>query len=160
MQCKSLMLSVVFFLGFGLITLQAQESVNATGGNVSGNGGAVSYSIGQPFYSTHTSNNGFEIQGVQQPYEISEVIGIEEVEEINLSVYPNPTTDFLRLKVDKEPLKGLSFQLVDMNGKLLQVKKLMETDNQINMKSYVPSTYFLSIIKHNQCIKKFKIIKN
>ncbi len=159
MQYKKLMLSV-FFLGFGLITLQAQESINATGGNVSGNGGIVSYSIGQPFYSTHTSNNGFVVQGVQQPYEISEVIGIEELEEINLSVYPNPTTDFLQLKVDKEQLKDLSFQLVDMNGKLLQVKKLIETDNQINMKSYISATYFLNIVKRNKPIKKFKIIKN
>ncbi|MGC8754863.1 MAG: hypothetical protein ACP5QJ_07625, partial [Thermosulfidibacteraceae bacterium] len=78
MRHKKLKLSAVLLLGLGLTGLQAQESVNATGGNASGNGGTVAYSVGQVVYTTNTGTNGSVAQGVQQPFEISVVSGIEE----------------------------------------------------------------------------------
>jgi len=143
----------------------AQESVNATGGNATGSGGSASYSVGQMVYSTYTGTNGSVAQGVQQPYEISTVTGIEEAKDINLTVsaYPNPTTDFLLLKVDASTtlsIQSFSYQLFDMNGKLLQTKKLTGTETQIKMSSYVPSTYFVKVVDGNREVKTFKIIKN
>jgi len=98
---KQLKLSAVLLLGLGLTGLQAQTNVNATGGNASGNGGSVSYSVGQVVYTTHKGSNGSVAQGVQQPYEIS-VAGIDEANGISLRVtaYPNPTTDYLTLEID------------------------------------------------------------
>ena len=58
MQHKRLKLSVVFLLGLGLIGLQAQENVNATGGNASGSGGSASYSVGQVVYTSNTETDG------------------------------------------------------------------------------------------------------
>jgi hypothetical protein len=161
MRHKRLKLSAVLLLGLGLTGLQAQESVNAIGGNASGSGGSASYSVGQVVYTTNTGTNGSVAQGVQQPYEISVVTAIEVAKGINLSItaYPNPTTDYLQLKVESETLKDLSFQLYDINGKLLQTKKLTGTETQIKMSSYVPSTYFVKVIAGNQSIKEFKIIK-
>ena len=68
-------------------------------------------------------------QGVQQPFEISIVTGIEEAKGINLSVsaYPNPTTDYLTLSIDEFEISNLSYQLYDMNGKLYKMKKLQAT---------------------------------
>ena len=45
MRHKRLKLSAVLLLGLGLTGLQAQTSVNATGGNASGSGGSASYSV-------------------------------------------------------------------------------------------------------------------
>jgi len=162
MRHKQLKLGIVLLLGLGLTGLQAQESVNATGGNASGSGGTASYSVGQVVYTTNTGTSGSVTQGVQQPYEISVVTGIEEAKDITLSVlaYPNPTTDYLQLKVESEKLNDLSYQLFDMNGKLLQNQKLSGTETQINMGNYVPSTYFVRVSSGNQSIKEFKIIKN
>lgn len=162
MRHKRLKLSAVLLLGLGLTGLQAQTSVNATGSNASGSGGSASYSVGQVVYTTNTGTNGSVAQGIQQPYEISVVTGIEEAKGINLSVsaYPNPTTDYLQLKVESEKLKDLSYQLYDMQGKLLQNEKLTGSETQINMSKYVPSTYFVRVIQGNQSIKEFKIIKN
>lgn len=161
MRQKRLKLSAVLLLGLGLTGLQAQESVNATGGNASGSGGSASYSAGQVVYTTNTGTSGSVAQGVQQPYEISVVTAIEEAKGINLSVtaYPNPTTDYLTLSIDKFEISNLTYQLYDMNGKLLQTKKMTGTETQIDMSNYVPSTYFVSVINGNQSIKKFKIIK-
>lgn len=162
MRHKRLKLSAVLLLGLGLTGLQAQESVNATGGNASGSGGSVSYSVGQVVYTTNAGTSGSVAQGVQQPYEISVVTGIEEAKGINLSVtaYPNPTTDFLQLKVENEKLKDLSYQLFDMSGKLLQNEKITSNQTSIVMSNLVPATYFVKVIQGNKEVKSFKIIKN
>src|SRR5574344_3083349 len=137
MRHKRLKLSALLLLGLGLTGLQAQTSVNATGTNASGSGGTVSYSVGQVVYTTNTGASGSVAQGVQQPFEISIVTGIEEAKGINLSVtaYPNPTTDYLKLEVKDFELSTLNFQLYDMQGKLLQNEKLTGTETQINMSS-------------------------
>ena len=98
---KRLQLSAILLFGIGLTGLQAQTSGNATGGNASGSGGSVSYSVGQVVYTTNIGTNGSVAQGVQQPYEISVVTAIEQTKTINLLVtaYPNPATDYLTLNI-------------------------------------------------------------
>lgn len=162
MRHKRLKLSAVLLLGLGLTGLQAQESVNATGGNASGSGGTVSYSVGQVVYTTNTGTNGSVEQGVQQPYEISVLTAIEQAKGINLSVsaYPNPTTDFLTLRIDEFEISNLSYQLYDMNGKLLQSKKITGNQTSIAMGNLVPANYFVKVIQGNKEVKTFKIIKN
>jgi len=46
----------------------AQQSINASGKDVSGSRGVVSYLVGQVIYQTHTETNGSVAEGVQQPY--------------------------------------------------------------------------------------------
>lgn len=162
MQHKRLKLSAILLLGLGLTGLQAQESVNATGGNASGSGGSVSYSIGQVAYQTHTGTNGSVVQGVQQPYEISVVTGIEDGKGINIlvSAYPNPTTDYLTLSIDGIDISNLSYQLYNMNGKLILNEKITGNQTSIVMRTLVPATYFVKVIQRNKDVKVFKIIKN
>jgi hypothetical protein len=165
MRHKKLKLSAIILLGLGLTGLQAQESVNATGGDASGSGGSASYSVGQVVYTTNTGTNGSVAQGVQQPYEISVVTGLEEAKGISLSVtaYPNPTTDYLTLRIDASTtlsIQSMSYQLYDMNGKLLQNEKITGNQTSIVMSNLVPATYFVKVIQANKEVKTFKIIKN
>ena len=162
MKHKRLKLSALLFLGLGLTGLQAQESVNATGGDALGSGGSASYSVGQVVYTTNTGTNGSVAQGVQQAFEISVVTGLEEAKGINLSVsaYPNPTTDYLTLEVKDVELLNLHFQLYDMNGKLLQNEKITGNQTSIVMSNLLPATYFVKVIQGNKEVKTFKIIKN
>ena len=165
MRHKKLKLSAIILLGLGLTGLQAQESVNATGGDASGSGGSVSYSVGQVVYTTNIGANGSVAQGVQQPYEISVVTGLEEAKGINLSVsaYPNPTTDYLTLRIDASTtlsIQSMSYQLYDMNGKLLQSEKITGNQTSIVMSNLVPANYFVKVTQGNKEVKTFKIIKN
>jgi len=162
MRLKRLKLSVVLLLGLGLTGLQAQTSINATGGGASGKGGSVSYSVGQVVYTTNTGTSGSVAQGVQQPFEISVVTGIEEAKGINLSVtaYPNPTTDYLTLSIGEFDISNLSYQLYDMNGKLLQSEKITGNQISIVVSNLVPANYFVKVIQGNKEVKTFKIIKN
>lgn len=145
----------------GLTTLHAQEVISTTGQNSTGNGGSVSYSIGQVFYSTEGETTGTIVQGVQQPYKISVVTEIEEARgiELMISAYPNPVNHYLRLAVEKYPVKNLSYQLFNANGKLLSRKKLTDHETYICLENYTSAIYFLNIYKSNKKVKTFKIIK-
>ncbi len=162
MRYKRLKLSIMLLLGVGLIGLQAQGSVNTTGGNASGNGGSISYSIGQLAIKTHTGTNGSIAEGLQQPYQISVVKAIEESQEIKLSVmaYPNPTSNYLTLTINESDLSNLLYQLYDINGNLLQSQRITKTNNCILMDKLAPASYFVKIIQKNKEVKTFKIIKN
>ncbi|HPL94660.1 MAG TPA: T9SS type A sorting domain-containing protein [Paludibacteraceae bacterium] len=160
MRHKRLKLSAVLLLGLGLTGLQAQTSVNATGSNASGSGGSVSYSVGQVVYTNNTGTNGSVAQGVQQAYEIF-TVGIKETElNIFLTVFPNPTTDYLTLSIGEFDMSNLSYQLYDMNGKLLQNEKITGNQTSIVMSNLFPANYFLRVIHGNKEVKTFKIIKN
>lgn len=155
-----LILSLIILLGITISGIYAQEAIPTSGGDASSNKGSVSYSVGQIVYSSNTATNGTVTQGVQQAYEIYVTTGIEETG-INLSVlaYPNPVINYLKLKLESKKLESLSYQLYNIQGKLLQSEKIEGTESQIDMSNYVPSTYFVRIINQNQSIKEFKIIK-
>jgi hypothetical protein len=161
MKYKKFKLCALLLLGFGLTGLQAQQAVPASGGNASGSGGSVSYSVGQMVYTTNTGTNGSVAQGVQQPFEIMVIIGIEDVKSIDLlvSAYPNPANDFLILKVDD--IKGHYIgSLYDINGTLLERMNITGNETRIEMSHLTASIYFLNVTEGNKEIKTFKIIKN
>jgi hypothetical protein len=152
------------FLGFALFfyssTLSfAQQNTDAAGGNATGTGGSVSYSIGQIDYISNSGTNGNVNQGVQQPYEIFNS-GIEDASvQLGLSVYPNPSTQVLYLKIEQNDLKDLSYQLYDFNGKQLASKMIINNTTEIIMEQYATSTYFLKVFNSTKELTTFKIIK-
>lgn len=158
MQYKHLKISVLLAMLLVSFGLQAQVSVNAAGGNAMGDGGSVSFSVGQMAFSTNVGPNGSVTQGVQQPYEISVLSVSENAENINLSVYPNPSTDYLYLTSSDE-ISDLSYQLFDMNGRLLKSEKITENQTNINVQGLVSATYFVKVNQGNKTVKTFKIIK-
>ncbi len=152
-------LTSILFLVAGMGSVSAQEAVDAGGGDAFGNGGSVSYSVGQVVYTTNSGTDGSVAQGVQQPYEISTANGVEE-SSINLevSVYPNPTTNYLILKVEENV--GLSYHLFDLQSKLITNDRISQNSTTINMEALPRSTYFLKVSRDNQVVKTFQIIKN
>jgi len=144
------------------LPIVAQEVLPVAGGDANNSGGSVSYSIGQVVYTTNTGTNGSVTEGVQQPYEISVVVGIEPARNINLicTVYPNPATDLLTLEVEIPNNENLYYQLYDMMGKLLISKKLIDIRTTIPMANLAPATYFMKVTDNQKVVKTFKIIKN
>ena len=158
MQYKPLKICVLLVMLLVSFGLRAQVSMNAAGGNAAGDGGSVSYSVGQMVLSANTGANGSVTEGVQQPYEISVLSVSESAESISLSVYPNPSTDYLYL-TSSEEIPSLSYQLFDMNGRLLKSGKINENQTDIDMQNLVPATYFVKVNQGNKTVKTFKIIK-
>lgn len=150
-------------LSFVLLVLggiNAQETISATGGDASGSGGTINYTIGQTVYTTNSGTDGSVIQGVQQPYEITTTVGID-VSEINLELvaFPNPTTNSLTIRINKYDNEKLTYQLIDLEGKLLDNKQIIDNNTQVDLQKLPVSTYFINVLDNNSLIKTFKIIK-
>lgn len=162
MQFKRIIVSVFCVISFQLIGLKAQTSINVSGGNAhSIVGASVSYSVGQVFNTSSSGVNGIIIQGVQQPYEISELTEIKwSIDScVLVFVYPNPTSDKLILKVNSFDFMNLYFQLYNMHGGILKNEIITKNETIIDLKYLSPATYFLKVYQLNNEIKTFKIIK-
>lgn len=155
-----LIILVMSILPLTSISQTTHETISVSGGNASGTGGSVSYTIGQIVYTTNESSSGSIAQGVQQPYEISEIVdGIDQQSgNIICSVYPNPTTDFIILKI--ENASGAIYQLFDASGKLVHSSVISDSATRIDMSGLVSATYFLKILQEDRIVKTYKIIKN
>ena len=160
MKHKKTITSVAFLL-LGLGGLHPQESVNASGGDATGSGGTIAYSVGQVVYTTHTGSTGSVAQGVQHAYEIF-TVGIKETElSISLTAFPNPTMDNLTLQINDYNNEKLSYQLFDMQGKQLSSGQVTAQQTQINTASFPSATYFIHVVnQENRKVQSFKIIKN
>ena len=154
-------MTIVTFFLLGLGVINAQETVTTTGGEASGIGGSSSYTVGQVVYTTNTGTNGSVAQGVQQPYEIYVTTGVNQTA-INLEmiVYPNPTTNYLTLKVENEHIERLTYQVIDLQGKVIENKKVTADNTIIKMEALPKATYFLKVTDNNKTVKTFKVIKN
>jgi hypothetical protein len=159
---KSILVFMLLATIHSFSTIMAQEVVPAAGGQASGDGGTVSYSIGQLTYQLHSSSGGSVAEGVQLPYEISVVTSSEDAREIKLTVsaFPNPTTDYLTLQVDAFNLSDVSYHLYDMQGKLLQSENISDIQTNVSMRNLVPAVYFIKVMQHSREIKTFKIVKH
>jgi len=163
MKKDKLKFSGFVLLFLGLSHLQAQEATTTAGSEAIGSGGMASYTVGQVGYTTNEGTNGNTVaQGMQQPFEISVVTGITEAKGIKLEVlaYPNPTTDYLSVKVENYETANLQYMVFDINGKLLQTVKATGKETQIETGKLVPANYFVKVLDNNSEIKVFKIIKN
>jgi hypothetical protein len=70
--------------------------------------------------------------------------GITDNEEIQFSVYPNPTSDNLTVSIS-EQLIGTSYTLCDQFGKTVFKGNLLETSNTIDLTAIASGIYFLSV---------------
>ncbi len=157
------LLTTAFFVTAGLAGIYAQNAVLTSGGDASGTGGTVAYSIGQIAYTSIDGEDGSMSLGVQQPNLVI-MVGTEEPEiTLSASIYPNPVNTSVNLTLD-EPnqmsgAESLSFGLYDINGKLLLQKDIVTTVTVIPMGNLTNALYILRVTNNNAEIKTFKIFK-
>lgn len=155
---RKLKLTLLFF---SILQLShAQETIPSTGGNASGTGGATSYSVGQLVYTTNISTTGSVSQGVQQAFEFQTLSnpGLLAAQ-LTAVTYPNPTTDFIVLKITDTMLENLQYTLFDINGKTIDSNPVKTSSTEIPMKNLSIGMYLLKLTKKNKPLKTFKIIK-
>ena len=139
---------------------RAQETLPVSGGEATGFGGSGSYTVGQVFYTTHKAAAGAVYQGVQQAFEI-QTLSNPALITINLTAvtYPNPTKDFIILKITDTTLHNLRYTLFDINGKAIASSSITESSTQIQLKYLAIGAYVLKVIQKNKALKTFKILK-
>ena len=142
-----------------VLTIQAQDAIPVSGGEAAGSGGTVSYSVGQLMYTTNIGS-GTVSQGIQQAFEF-QTLSNPELTTVNLTVvtYPNPTKDFIILKITDSALNNLRYTLFDLNGKAISSGSITESNTQVQLKHLSIGAYILKVSQQNQSLKTFKILK-
>ncbi len=139
-----------------------QETISTSGNEAKGSGGTSSYTVGQTVYAIKSGDGGEALEGIQFPYEIFIITGVDENDDtgVALKAYPNPATDILILNTGSCNLKALFYTLADINGNFKKKKKITATETEIDLKNLPNGSYFLKINDSEKNIKTFKIIKN
>lgn len=141
-----------------MISSYGQNSINTTGGNINSNGINLSYSIGQLKINTiesssSTLNLDF-IQGVQYAFSIYDCSRLASIE---LSVYPNPSSQMVYIKTIDEP--NLKLIIYDIAGRLIH-ERTLESSTTVDVENYSNGTYIFAFYGFCGLIKSFKVLKN
>jgi hypothetical protein len=153
-------LFIIVVAGCPIPSLFGQQAVLSADCDASGSGGTVSWSVGQVAYTSWTDVTGVKTEGVQQPYEIYIMIGIEEVgTDPGCILFPNPTSGNVTLKFLQGNFKNFSYSVYDLNGKSLRRGAVDKEDVLISMEDLHSDTYFLVLSEKDQAVKTYKIIK-
>lgn len=160
---KKLLPLIVLFIMMAA-NIFAQSAIVPVGGDAQGNGGSVSYTVGQmAVESTANSNGSISVaEGVQQPYEIM-TVGVDDYPQIALDavVYPNPTENIAQLQLNgfEIPADGLRATLYDGNGKRLQTVTVTDDLTAFQIGQYATGTYYLEVRDGKRVLKTFKIVR-
>ncbi len=156
---------VLYFVGSNAQTA-SPELVSSAGDSFNNTSYQLDWSIGECLTATHTAGAYVLTQGFHQnSYQITSVKDLAK--DINITVYPNPTSDFISLNFVKVQNFGkVSYTITNINGKILQQAEVTNDNEQLNFSNYANGVYFISVVQtehalsQQQLIKSFKIIKN
>ena len=137
----------------------AQQSTNTAGGDIQTEEASIAYSFGQHFIQTSSTSLYVISEGVQQPHELSTNQINHMMTEVNLSVYPNPSSTYLNLTIDDLSDQSLRYQLFNLNGEVVLSNTIDSETTTVSLEKLSKSVYFLQVLNQEESIKTFKIIK-
>jgi hypothetical protein len=92
-------------------------------------------------------------------YDCDKTIDVKEIniEDCLFSFYPNPTTEFLNIKINsKSPIKGF-VRIFNMNGMEVHRSYIKENETQIDVSLLNNGVYFIQFINRNKLMSKLFI---
>jgi hypothetical protein len=142
------------------ISLCAQTGTVVCGNLATDNVSEITFSVGQIDFES-TSDQEFTIsQGLQQPFEISEVVStIDHKIETKWLVFPNPAYDYINITNESNSTQPLKIEIFDLQGKKIHHLLMSEKTTQIQVSNYNTGTYILNISDETPFLKSYKIIK-
>lgn len=162
----------IYSVVLSLFTLTAWSQnipmqVVAAGGGYFENTGAgisISFTIGEVAYTTLTSGNYILSQGFQQGNLFATSID-KPVNTVNdIAVYPNPASDYVKVRVDIPNLSGrATYDLHDITGKKLITKEFnIETSVpvELSLSDIRPGIYLLKVyVAKENLVRIAKLVK-
>jgi len=145
---------VIVLLSNGLL-IKAQTLTNFVIGSAGNSNPVLTYCVGEVGNTTIKNADNSITQGFVQPdFEIS--TSINENNDVQITVYPNPVEQDLWVKSNFESIKQI--RIIDISGK--QIYESIFNTNSINFAEFTNGIYFLEFYNmQNQKIKTFKLIK-
>lgn len=151
-------------LGLSSAYCNAQSNVITSGANGNGAAGSVSFTIGQLDYINANSTAGDINQGVQQPFEIYKVTGLDDMQlaGLDIQISPNPSFGAMTLLINGASFeqKKLSYSIQSINGDRLAYQSITNRQTPIKLEHLAAASYFLTIYAEQVKIATYKIVKN
>lgn len=139
----------------------AQHNTVGTGGEATGAGGSMSYSVGQVDAQFQSSAQGTVAQGLQQPYEfLVMAVPVTPEASFTTTLLPNPTTEAVTLRLAGTPTDPVRWELYDVNGRLLGSALLTGTETRIPLEHTATGEYLLHVVQAGTPISITKVIKH
>lgn len=152
MNTKYIIVAIAIFgsLDYSAQTVISAGSVSSQSTNVSLEG-----TIGEPITHTYTGTNAALTQGFQQSG--LEVVGVIENETFQISIYPNPTVNYLTISSDNTLIKSII--IIDLNGKILVKNNEIVSTWNYDLSDLSNGTYLVKVENEKQILNTYKIIK-
>jgi hypothetical protein len=164
---KNIFLLLVLMSGSGVICLAqsfdrsvlSSDGASGTSGNIT-----LDWTLGELATATLQTPAGMLSQGYHQP-----VLTVSKVPVRNLlkdfytvQVMPNPVTSLLRIKITTQSDKGITIDLLDLNGKIVKKETLIPPFNvlELKMDTYPSGLYLIRVTaEDSEFVEMFKVNK-
>jgi hypothetical protein len=135
--------------------------IGAFGGEFKNNSYHLTFTAGEPFFTTVSSNDVILTQGFNQTLVVTtqNTTDISILEGYELKAYPNPTSEYLILGMKSPHSDELLIELFDMQGRKLFWQATNEKEQKIDFKPYANGSFILRISKSDVPLKSFIIQK-
>lgn len=155
-----LFLSVVAFLPLRSQSI-GPDVISTSGGYHSTAQNRISYTIGQPVYTTVENDENALTQGFQQPWvDITADVPASGHIEYDVTVFPNPARHILHVVFGSQP-DAMRFDLVDDLGKSILAGPIRSTDEELDLSGYAAGMYHLRLLSSEGNIRRtFKVNLN
>ena len=156
------LLASFFLFFFSFLIARAQQGTVSSGGEINGDNGYMSFTVGQMDFISIGSSNENMNQGIQQHVEVIPVKSIEGLKdgELKLSVYPNPAEEFITIDILSSDFEHLSYAIFNTEGKEIESNLLQKQNTVINLKHLSAAAYIIKILAEGIQFKEYKIVKN
>jgi hypothetical protein len=160
MNHKIFIPTVFLSLSFFVVNAQTFERkvVSNNGKTLANNSAIIQQTLGQIAVKTFGNQSVTLNQGFQQS-EINIVKTDDFLPSVELSFFPNPTTQIVNYKFTNGTIEEASFSIYSINAEFIFSTPLQANGGEINLNNLPDGTYVLHLMSKNKINKSFKIIK-
>lgn len=154
-------LSIIFLFTIVLsLKSQVKHEVIASAGDYSINGGvSISWTLGETVIPTFQNGDVILTHGFQQQLIVATLEKNLDLQ-VELLIYPNPSSDMLNLRFGSPTVEVMTLNLFDTRGQLIKTIIVEESssEKQINMQDLAAGLYYLKLTK-GKLSNVYKVVK-
>jgi len=134
--------------------------IASSGGEGSSGDMSIEWTLGEMMVETFTADDIVLTQGFHQPHLI--VTSIDEMpgHDISIDAYPNPTSDFINIRLHDDKYHDMEYNLFNEQGRLIRSGRLEGLITEISLNEQQNGVYFVIITTGREEVKTFKVVKN
>jgi hypothetical protein len=109
-------------------------------------------------YNVFTNNSVDGNLTLTNSFQIIETVNIDNLDNVDITVYPNPTTN--NLIVSSNITENLQYTIFSINGKTIEKGNINSEITNLNTANLASGIYYIKLNNNKSNLQTFKIIKN